>query len=178
MPPGRPHCTLGRAVAEPVVGARGDGAVGLDKDRGRDAVNRQCRVPSCRLPGERVFLHGIKQHTIEVLIVCPDIVCQQVVSFNPNPTGNRVEYVLTIPHKVSIAAGICVARVLALERAVRIALVAEAHDLHPASTSTHPSHQPKNEGKFTCGPETKWSSCQSCLTAYEVQLLAAAVTMV
>lgn len=86
--PSRRHRTLRRAVTEPVVRTRGDGAVGLDKDRGRDAVSRQCRVPD-RMPVEGVFLHRIEQHTVEVLIVSIDILCQWVVSFSQDPTKNR-----------------------------------------------------------------------------------------
>jgi hypothetical protein len=59
-------------VAEPVIGTRGDGAIDLDKDRLRDAAS--CQYPlgvSCQV--DLVFLHGVKQHTFEVLIVSADV---------------------------------------------------------------------------------------------------------
>jgi hypothetical protein len=67
---------LGRAVAELVIRARGDGAVGLDKDRGRDAIT--CQYPTGVVVEGGVFLHGIEQDTVEVLVVSPDVLCRAV----------------------------------------------------------------------------------------------------
>ncbi len=68
-------------VAQSIVGTRGDGAVGLNKDRARDPIALSASRPVQEAKG--VFLHDIEQDTVEVLAVSADTLFKPVSVLAP-----------------------------------------------------------------------------------------------